>query len=97
MTLKHILQVIRCLLIVPFPESSLNDEAGKMFMDSYDEFSARAKLMTKVHAIPCSSSGKSNTTDSDKSCVKGSASQDVVNKKEATKKKDAKKKGLKRL
>jgi ubiquitin-conjugating enzyme E2 S len=27
-TLKHVLQVIRCLLIVPFPESSLNDEAG---------------------------------------------------------------------
>lgn len=28
-TLKHIFQVIRCLLIVPFPESSLNCEAGK--------------------------------------------------------------------
>jgi ubiquitin-conjugating enzyme E2 S len=28
-TLKHIFQVIRCLLIVPFPESSLNGEAGK--------------------------------------------------------------------
>ena len=28
-TLSHVLQVIRCLLIVPFPESSLNDEAGK--------------------------------------------------------------------
>ena len=27
-TLKHILQVIRCLLIVPFPESALNCEAG---------------------------------------------------------------------
>ena len=37
-TIKHVLQVIRCLLIVPFPESSLNDEAGKMFMESYDEF-----------------------------------------------------------
>ena len=36
-TLMHVLQVIRCLLIVPFPESSLNDEAGKLFMESYDE------------------------------------------------------------
>lgn len=27
-TLKHIFQVIKCLLIVPFPESSLNCEAG---------------------------------------------------------------------
>jgi len=50
-TLKHVLQVIRCLLIVPFPESSLNDEAGKLFMDSYDEFARRARLMTHVHAI----------------------------------------------
>jgi ubiquitin-conjugating enzyme E2 S len=50
-TLKHVLQVIRCLLIVPFPESSLNDEAGKLFMDSYDEFARRARLMTEVHAL----------------------------------------------
>ncbi len=50
-SLKHVLQVIRCLLIVPFPESSLNDEAGKLFMDSYDEFARRARLMTDVHAI----------------------------------------------
>lgn len=50
-TLKHVLQVIRCLLIVPFPESSLNDEAGKLFMDSYSEFERRARLMTDVHAI----------------------------------------------
>ena len=51
-TLGHILQVIRCLLIVPFPESSLNDEAGKLFMESYDEFARRARIMAEVHAIP---------------------------------------------
>lgn len=49
-TLCHILAVIRCLLIVPFPESSLNDEAGKLFMDSYADYAERAKLMTSVHA-----------------------------------------------
>jgi len=49
-TLKHVLQVIRCLLIVPFPESSLNDEAGKLFMESYEEFARRARIMTDVHA-----------------------------------------------
>ena len=43
-------QVIRCLLIVPFPESSLNDEAGKLFMESYEEFFRRARIMTQVHA-----------------------------------------------
>jgi len=50
-TLKHVLQVIRCLLIVPFPESSLNDEAGKLFMDSYEEFARRARIMTEVSVV----------------------------------------------
>jgi ubiquitin-conjugating enzyme E2 S len=48
-TLSHVLEVIRCLLIVPFPESSLNDEAGKLFMESYDEYARRAKLMANIH------------------------------------------------
>ena len=50
-TLSHILAVIRCLLIVPFPESSLNDEAGKLFMDSYDDYAERARIMTQIHAL----------------------------------------------
>uniref|UniRef100_A0AAV1U247 E2 ubiquitin-conjugating enzyme n=1 Tax=Peronospora matthiolae TaxID=2874970 RepID=A0AAV1U247_9STRA len=48
--LSHVLQVVRCLLIVPFPESSLNDEAGKLFLESYDEYARRAKLWTDIHA-----------------------------------------------
>jgi uncharacterized membrane protein YgcG len=48
-TLSHVLSVIRCLLIVPFPESSLNDEAGRLFMESYDEYAKRARLMADVH------------------------------------------------
>lgn len=48
--ISHIFQVIRCLLIVPFPESALNEEASKLFLDSYDEYFKRAKLMTQVHA-----------------------------------------------
>ena len=48
-TLSHVLSIIRCLLIVPFPESSLNDEAGKLFMDSYDEYARRAHLLATVH------------------------------------------------
>ncbi|GMH53570.1 hypothetical protein TrST_g6844 [Triparma strigata] len=54
-TISHVLSVIRCLLIVPFPESSLNDEAGKLFMDSYEEYARRAKLMASVHARQSSS------------------------------------------
>lgn len=49
-SMSHVLGVIRCLLIVPFPESSLNDEAGKLFMESYEEYARRAKLMANVHA-----------------------------------------------
>ena len=52
------LTVIRCLLIVPFPESSLNDEAGKNFMDSYDEYARRAKLLANVHGLTSWSSAK---------------------------------------
>jgi ubiquitin-conjugating enzyme E2 S len=48
-TFAHVLSVIRCLLIIPFPESSLNDEAGKLFMESYDEYAKRARLMAGVH------------------------------------------------
>jgi ubiquitin-conjugating enzyme E2 S len=48
---SHTLAVIRCLLIVPFPESSLNDEAGKLFMESYDEYAKRARLMADIHGI----------------------------------------------
>ena len=49
-TFSHVLSVIRCLLIIPFPESSLNDEAGKLFMDNYGEYAQRARLMAEVHA-----------------------------------------------
>ncbi len=54
-TFTHVLSVIRCLLIIPFPESSLNDEAGKLFMESYDEYSKRALLMADVHGRPSAS------------------------------------------
>jgi ubiquitin-conjugating enzyme E2 S len=51
-SLSHIFEVIKCLLIVPFPESSLNEEAGREFMDSYPDFFSHAKVFTGVHAKP---------------------------------------------
>ena len=51
-SLSHILQTIKCLLIVPFPESSLNEEAGRLFMENYQEFFEQAKVYTEVHACP---------------------------------------------
>ncbi len=45
-------QIIRCLLIVPFPESALNEEAGKMFMEDYEEYAKHARLITELYALP---------------------------------------------
>ena len=39
--LKHILLTIKCLLIVPNPESALNEEAGKLLLERYDDYCAR--------------------------------------------------------
>jgi ubiquitin-conjugating enzyme E2 S len=64
---SHVLSVIRCLLIFPFPESSLNDEAGKLFMESYDEYSKRAILMADVHGRPhsCAMEGEDKRRKTD--------------------------------
>jgi len=50
--LKHVLLVIRCLLIEPNPESALNEEAGKLLLDAYDEYAKRAQMLTRIYAIP---------------------------------------------
>jgi ubiquitin-conjugating enzyme E2 S len=85
MGISHVLQVIRCLLIVPFPESSLNDEAGKMFMESYDEYASRATLMTRIHALKSgtgkNASSSSSTSSSPNNTTKpknGHANMEVV-------------------
>eukprot|EP00966_Prymnesium_polylepis_P074110 1719921-Prymnesium_polylepis.1 len=49
-------QVVRCLLINPFPESALNDEAGKLFMEDYATYFKKAQMMSQVHAGRASSS-----------------------------------------
>lgn len=48
--IKHILLTIKCLLIVPNPESALNEEAGKLLLEHYGDYSQRAKMMTEIHA-----------------------------------------------
>ncbi|VVT50911.1 uncharacterized protein SAPINGB_P002921 [Magnusiomyces paraingens] len=50
--LAQIILTIRCLLIQPNPESSLNEEAGKLMLDDYAAFERMARVMTKVHSIP---------------------------------------------
>ena len=48
-----LLQAIRCLLIEPFPESALNEEAGKMLMEDYESYYKYARyyyqgMLTKL-------------------------------------------------
>ncbi|THD21613.1 Ubiquitin-conjugating enzyme E2 S [Fasciola hepatica] len=45
-----IYKVIRCLLLDPNPESALNEEAGRLLQEDYNEYVARARLYTDVHA-----------------------------------------------
>ncbi|CAI5734048.1 unnamed protein product [Hyaloperonospora brassicae] len=86
--LAHVLQVVRCLLIVPFPESSLNDEAGKLFLESYDEYARRAKLWTSIHAPKRSALTNGDTEetsgkDEKNKCRGGSNSMDNQHKRSA--------------
>ncbi|KAF9991320.1 hypothetical protein BGZ75_000074 [Mortierella antarctica] len=55
--LRHILLVVKCLLIVPNPESALNEEAGRQLLERYDDYAKHARLMTSIHAA---SAGQSN-------------------------------------
>jgi ubiquitin-conjugating enzyme E2 S len=64
-TIKHCLAVIRCLLLEPFPESSLNEEAGKLFMESYNEYYKRTKLHADIHGRTQSIVANNNTSNSD--------------------------------
>ena len=59
--LSHILMVVRCLLIEPNPESALNEEAGRLFMEDYESYSQRARLLTSIHAMKESEAGTSSS------------------------------------
>lgn len=48
---KHILLTVKCLLIFPNPESALNEEAGKLLLEHYNDYAQRAKMMTEIHAL----------------------------------------------
>ena len=49
-------QTVKCLLIYPNPESALNEEAGKLLLEHYDDYSRHARLITSIHAQRPSSS-----------------------------------------
>ncbi|CAM0946535.1 unnamed protein product [Alopecurus aequalis] len=59
--LRHVLLVVRCLLIEPFPESALNEQAGKMLLENYEDYARHARLYTSIHALKHKSKPKSGT------------------------------------
>ena len=48
----HILVTVKCLLIYPNAESALDENAGKLLLENYEDYGRHAKLMTGVHATP---------------------------------------------
>jgi len=60
--IKQILLTVKCLLIVPNPESALNEEAGRLLLEHYDDYFSRAKTYTAVHAKPTVSSTSEAST-----------------------------------
>ena len=68
--LRHVLTVIRCLLIEPNPESALNEEAGRLLLEDYAGFAKRAKMMTNIHAVVALRNVEStNTVPTEKKAV----------------------------
>lgn len=107
MGLSHILSVIRCLLIEPNAESALNEEAGKLLLEGFGEFAAKAKMMTEIHATKKSvltDMNAAGTASGDRDGTeKKNAGDDVMKKLESAVKKpparslNMKKKSLRRL
>jgi ubiquitin-conjugating enzyme E2 S len=83
--------VIRCLLIDPNPESALNDEAGRLLLEAYDDFAQRARMMTDLYA------GKKGDAEPEASCKGAAAGEKPLKKRATDKKKSTRKKSLKRL
>lgn len=101
-SIGHILQVIRCLLIVPFPESALNEEAARLFMESFEEFSSHASMITNVHAKPRSVKGEGCGAAAGSDAISsasagGYAADEDAARRKALKQSQKSKKSLKRL
>ena len=70
MGLDHLLLTIRCLFIEPNPASALNEEAGRLLLENYEDFCSRAKLMTEVHAIKTKQTNSTKTSNVTKKRLK---------------------------
>jgi len=56
---------------VPNPESALNEEAGRLLLEQYEDYARTAKLFTSIHATPRDQKTALPTDDGDKSSAAG--------------------------
>ncbi|KAL5699837.1 E2 ubiquitin-conjugating enzyme [Ranunculus cassubicifolius] len=69
--LRHVLLVVRCLLIEPFPESALNEQAGKMLLENYEEYSKTGAISESTAMnIDSTKNSTVNTGDATVTCLK---------------------------
>ncbi|KAJ1846551.1 ubiquitin-conjugating enzyme E2 S, partial [Coemansia sp. RSA 2708] len=85
--IEHVLVTVKCLLIYPNPESALNEEAGKLLLERYDDYARHARMMTEIHATPKTA----------EPALTGSENQDPAAKAKSAASKDKRKKNLKRF
>lgn len=82
---------------MPNPESALNEEAGKMLLEHYDDYSQRAKLMTEIHARPSNCKSVDAEEDGCSSSKKLASDKKILQDKKKEKLMKEKKRILKRL
>lgn len=86
------------MLINPFPESALNEEAGKLFMEDFAQYCKKAQMMAEVHAMPSTKIGEASAAEADGADGEPvEKRQKPVESKAAEKRRQEKKKALKRL
>ena len=92
-------------MIDPNPESALNEEAGRLLLERYEDYASHAKLITSIYAKPTAeATGETCNENSEEIIINNSSNTSENNnnnssKKNAknTKKKAPVKKNLKRL
>ncbi|XP_004647734.2 ubiquitin-conjugating enzyme E2 S [Octodon degus] len=106
--IRHVLLTIKCLLIHPNPESALNEEAGRLLLENYEEYAARARLLTEIHGgaggpsarIPAGATAAASADPATMGGAEGPMAKKHAgerDKKLAAKKKTDKKRALRRL
>jgi ubiquitin-conjugating enzyme E2 S len=73
-----IMKTVKCLLIVPNPESALNEEAGKLLLENYEDYAKHARMMTKVHAQNKIAEFSSNINNNNNNCSTTSTSTTTI-------------------